>query len=326
MNEKQYRKKLMGQMKQAREAYVDSSMKQLRMTENVKATAKQMAAIEAVGEAPTRRSIESGLRAMSEATLFDEAQTTEARVAALSSADLPIGTNKAFTERLIRLIGDSSQAEALRVAAFNAFRGATFSLRKTASWRPTFLEVFRRVAETEANEVAGLILRLLAQDQDEWALARLAAGLRKPAEAIVPAVQAVQHLAPIDHGDHFDVLRKVAAKNRSRKVREEAIRALATDPASLDLLVGLVQNREEAVSIRQAALLSLRILSPEEHRRLANAILEDTNENAELRALCITSLDESSTPGYLDRVRKAKEEAPESAAIQKAAQMYLPEE
>jgi hypothetical protein len=241
---------------------------------------------------------------------------------------LPIGESKPITLRVLRLIGDPKQPEELRLAALQTFRSVTFSMRATADWRPTYLDTLRRVAQNENNAVSERALHVLAQEQDAWALETMQKGLREPKEARVSPLHAIQYLAPEDHGDHFDVLRRLASKNRSQKVRVEAIRGLASDPDSRDLLLELVRDPKEGASVRQAALLSLRILDPEAYRAQASRIIEDTGENDTLRAASITTLRLDTDPNesaLTPMIKKIQEESP-SKILQKAAQLYLPRE
>lgn len=323
MKEKQYRKKLKSEVKQAQADYIANGLRELQGDRPVRAAM----AMDKASETPTRRSVEAALKAMHESKAFDTSLEADVRIKAFASGSLAIGSNKALTERTIRLIGNAKEVEAIRIAALDAFLRATFSLRQMADWRPLYIETFRRIAETETNEVASRALRVLAQENDDWALAKIQEGLRKPSEAVVAPLQAVQQLAKDDHGDHFDLLRDLAQKNRSRKVREEAIRGLSADPSSTQLLSGLAENGAEPTSVRQAALVSLRHLNPEEHFRVAAAIVENPKEDDELRATCLTTLrlNPNADKSYDSTVQKIKDEA-ESKVMRKAAQMYLPEE
>jgi hypothetical protein len=334
MREKQYRKKWLTKVKEAKVAAVESAQSELRNadTRGVKANATQAKAIDkartTLNQTKSPKTVAGALHAVRMATLFDRDQPIDARKATLQIGMLPIGESKSVTLRVLKLIGDPKQPEELRLAALQNFRAATFAMRSTAEWRPTYLETLREIVRKERNAVADRALHTLAQEKDGWALEVLQSGLREPKEAKVSQLRAIQYLSAEDHGNHFDVLRGLARKNRSQKVRQEAIRGLASDPQSRDLLLEILQNRRESPAIRQAALLSLRIIDPDAYQQQAASIIEDEGESESLRAAYITTMrleGHSADSSYSQAVQKVQNES-SSKLLQKAAKLYLPPE
>jgi hypothetical protein len=334
MREKQYRKKWLGKVKQAKAAAVESAQAELRQADarGFKANVAQTMAIEkarpTLNEIKSPKSVAGALHAVRMATLFDSDQDLDARKATLQIGMLPIGKSKRVTLRVLQLIGNRKEPEELRLAALQAFRAATFAVRANADWRPTYLETLREVVRNEDNALAERALHVLAQEKDAWALQVLQNGLRTPKEAKVSQLRAIQYLSAEDHGEHFDVLRQIARKNRSQKARQEAIRGLASDPGSKDLLLEILQNRKEIPAIRQAALLSLRIIDPDAYQQQASSIIEDDGENESLRAAYITTMrleGHDAGSSYTQSVEKVQKES-SSKLLQKAAKLYLPSE
>lgn len=348
MREKQYRKKWLAEAEEAAAAAREAAQEELRKagtgggavrmnTRQSLAMKKGFGFAEAAGAGssadssppdPPAQAVQTALHSLREATLFDPDQPVSARIDSLQMGKLPIARSRPLTLRILRLVGDPKQPEDLRLAALQTFRRATFATRATADWRPTYLDTLRRVAQTENNAVSMRAREILAQEGDAWALETMQQGLRQSEEAEAPQLQAVQYLTAEDHGDHFDALRNLARKNRSQRVREEAIRGLASDPGSRDLLLDLLSNPKERTSIRQAALLSLRILDPDAYREQASRIIENAEENDTLRAASITTLRLDRDPGdstLTPTIKKIEEES-SSQVLRKAAHLYLPRE
>jgi hypothetical protein len=329
MREKRYRKTLIAKADAARARAEEALQEEIRRAAaaTVAADPRRERALERVRSAPAGASsrVRAGVRSLREATLFDPAQPVQARIDTLDVGKLPIGVSRPLTLRVLRLIGDPNEPEALRVAALNAFRAATFATRATADWRPVYLETLRRVAQNETNRVAERALHFLAQEQDPWAIQTLQNSVRQPERGRMAPLPAVQHLAPEDHGDHFDALRKLASSRRGQELRVEAIRGLAADPGARDLLIELLDNPKEPAGVRQAALLSLRVLDHEAYMERATRIVEDPGESSALRAAAITALRLDTDPAdsaLTPAIRRIGEEA-SSRVLRQAAQLYL---
>lgn len=328
MREKQFRKKNLALAKETQATARQSAEEKLRgsASKSVKLTVRQAGLVEKGRNASNSREVKVGLDALNQATLFDDAQPAGERIEALQETYLSMSTNKEFKERLIRLIGNAKQPLELRTEALDCFIAATFGSRSSASWRPQFLETLRSVAQSSEDPLAEKALEVLAQERDPWALETLQAGLRTPAAAKVSQIQAIQHLNSVDHNDHYDVLRKLATKNRSHKVRVEAIRGLAADPNAKDLLLQILKGSKEPPAVRQAALLSLRIADRDAYGSEASRILNDASEPDLLRATSMATQrydPDGVGEDYSSKVQQISEGS-DSDTLRKAAQYYLP--
>ena len=65
---------------------------------------------------------------------------------------------------------------------------------------------------------------------------------------------------------------------------------LAADPASQDLLAGILNDKKQSQPTRRASALALQALSPEAFQEHARRIVLDEDENSDLRATSISAL------------------------------------
>ena len=86
-------------------------------------------------------------------------------------------------------------------------------------------------------------------------------GLQNPEEALVSEAKAIQFLGYDDHAELVPLARQVYQRSTGA-AREEALRALATDPQSEKLLTRLLKDKSERSSIRRISASGLQSLNP----------------------------------------------------------------
>ena len=272
-----------------------------------------------------RRELTKAARAAREEEAFAKDRPAPERVSAIRRLSSALIGSKRLTMRLIRLLADATDELSVRVAALSVLKSASFFSRTYSSWRPTFLNALRGVAGAGSSDLVTLAYETLAQEKDGWALERLESGLRDLKIAQVPAFEAVRFLAYDDHGSHYDVLREIAGQGRNQRVRVAAIRVLAADPEARSLLLKVLQGPSEPSKVRQAALLSLRVLSPNEYAVEARRILHDDAEQTDVRAAAITALrvDAAETGAEAEQKIDELSRSAESDAVRSAANLYF---
>ena len=91
-------------------------------------------------------------------------------------------------------------------------------------------------------------------------------GIRKPKQALVPVDHALRLLSSDIHADVLDVARSLANDQQSRKNKPvflQALRILASDPASVGRLEEVLANDSHSIDARRLAATALNHLSPE---------------------------------------------------------------
>jgi hypothetical protein len=291
MREKRYRNQLRSQIQAARATSQAAIREEIAVGSPAAAPEGLMAATAVDLEtSPASNVLLKRAERLREDVAFDRSRPVDERLDSLKRLAINLCNNKRATLRLIRLVGTRDEDPALRLAAHDAIKAAAFSSRTVDSWRPVFLSELRKVVEKESGHLVSVALHTLAQYKDGWALNKLEEGLRNPKVAKVKPLRAVQYLAYDDHASHFDVLRDLASRNRSREVRIAAINGLAADPKAEEVLKGVLQSNTEDATVRRAALLSLRQASPSAYSTEVARVVNDEGEDESLRAAGITAL------------------------------------
>ncbi len=218
-------------------------------------------------------------------TIRDREEDAELRAAALN----PIVVGQDL-DLAIDLLRDSTEPPVVRLAALqglqaNSFRRAAFSPK-----RPEYLAVLRTIIDEPDASLRQVALEVLAQHKDEYAQRRLLEGLEDSSQALVPPEKAVQLLGYDIHAEHYPILRDMVNNPPSPEAKREAVRLLATDPSSKELLVDVLKDKDERREVRDASASALLALAPAEFEEQAKQIVLDDEEYDDLRATAVTAL------------------------------------
>jgi hypothetical protein len=115
-------------------------------------------------------------------------------------------------------------------------------------------------------------------------------GLEDASQALVPPERAVQLLGYDVHAEHYPILRDMVQNPPSPEAKREAVRLLASDPTSKELLINVLTDKDEDREVRTASASALLALAPAEFEEQAKQIVLDDEEDDELRATSITAL------------------------------------
>jgi hypothetical protein len=187
----------------------------------------------------------------------------------------------------------------------------------------------RTVSDDSDASLREQALEILAQRKDEYGQRRLLEGLKDPSQALVPPGKAVQLLGYDIHAEHYPILRNMVQNPPSPEAKEEAIRLLAGDPESKELLKSRLKDKEEYRRVRNASAAALQSLAPEEFEEQAKQIVYDPEEYDELRATAINALtlfaDRETLNQDADltgRVEQLRDQA-SSAEVERTADRFL---
>jgi hypothetical protein len=186
---------------------------------------------------------------------------------------------------------DSSQPTETRLAALQNIQTAVFSVSGFNRFRASFKDALRAVAEDKDQEMRTTALEVLAMNKDEFVRQLLLKGFDNPAEALVPVAKAIQLLAHDDHGVAIPIARKILSGDYDVNAKVEALRALASDPGSKDLVAGILSNRALPQQLRSVSAAVLRTVDPQRFEQLAQHIAVDPHEDDDVRANTLGALD-----------------------------------
>jgi hypothetical protein len=276
------------------------------------------------------------------ATLRDEGEVAEAvevirngeeepalRVSALYAIGIEVGKRHDLIDMAIDLFrNDAEPTEvrqaSLRVLQQSSFRAATFNPKL-----PEYMDALRTVAEDPDASLREQSLEILAQRKDEYAQRRLLEGLEDSSRALVPPGKAIQLLGYDLHAEHYPILKDTVQNPPSPEAKEEAVRLLAGDPSSRELLETLLKDKDETRGVRNASAAALQSVAPAEFEEQAKEILYDTEEYDDIRATAINALTLFADQESLDqdaeltgRVEQLREQAP-SEEVEHSASRFL---
>jgi hypothetical protein len=230
------------------------------------------------------------------AEIENEKQAASSRLVAMSGSRNPAaGAAVDDPDALFKEIAtfrDSSQPAESRLAALQNLQTAIFSGSGFDRFRPSFKDALRAVAaEDKDQELQSSALELLALNKDDVAQQLLLKGLENRDEAIVPVAKAVQLLAHDDHGVAITIARKILSGDDDLDAKEEALRVLASDPGSKDLVAGILSDRAQPQRLRSVGAAALRTVDPQRFEQVAQRIIVDPQEDDEVRARCLGALE-----------------------------------
>lgn len=203
----------------------------------------------------------------------------------------------------LAILGDTGAPEETRMAALTRLSGASFDIVRFAPHRVEYLEALRDlVRETLDSALGKEALATLAPMGDAVAQQVLKDALDKPDAAKIGLADALRLLAADDHANVAAIARRLFAETEDADIREEALRALAADPASQDLMREIFVDGSRPLSLRIIAATALRQMDPAAFSDLATPVISDTNEDAALRAAVMSTL--ATIGGALDSGRR----------------------
>lgn len=184
----------------------------------------------------------------------------------------------------IALLADPTAPTEDRLDALQSLQAGAFLGTHFEPYQPGFVDSLRRAA-TDANEqIRREALDTLANMKDEFARQKLIQGLTDAAEALVPPAVALGLLARDDHGSVSGIARNILESDAGRHVKAQAVRLLGADPNAHDLLVRLMQDKDEFREVRRASAAALQNLNPAAFAAKAQEILADETDFEDIRS------------------------------------------
>ncbi|MEZ0213180.1 MAG: hypothetical protein ACAH27_09570 [Xanthobacteraceae bacterium] len=232
-------------------------------------------------------------------------------------------------ERHIAQVRDDTQPEEARRKSLRAVRAATFLGASFDRHRPNYRQALRDVATREGDPLRVSALQVLAMEKDDVARDLLTKGLDDPGQAIVPPAKAIQLLGYDDHGVAVPYARRLLEAGLGDEVKVEALRVLASDPGSDELLAKFLSDTSEAAEVRSISAVALKQVNPLRFTEEARKIVVSDEEPESVRASCLGGLAQLRGSGilptdrtFVDEVIKLQSFGP-SEELRASASRYL---
>lgn len=212
------------------------------------------------------------------------------RNAALQVVALHVDDRPELFDTLLELLRDTGRPLDERLAVLSTLQQIAIRIVGLPEKRPLYLDALRSLVDDPSAELRRQAIAILAREKDEYVQRRLLDGLEKRSKPLVPAAKAIQLLGYDVHAEHFPLLRRIVEDPPNRAAKIEALRVLAADPSSGDLLLAVMQDTDENPEVRRIAAVALGSAAPDDVQRPARRIALDDGEDDQLRALALTML------------------------------------
>lgn len=252
--------------------------------DNSKSSNARLAALKRIG------SISDDTNAGKAMELIDDHKTNEKiRALLLQKVAQYFGDEESFLEKLTLMLNDQSLSSSVREAAFKGLQTNSFSSLTFQSRRPVYLAALRTLVDDKNDRLRESAIEYLAMNRDEYVQRRLVEGLENPRKKITKSELAIQYLAYDLHADHYPILRKLAKKPPNKKTRMEALRNLSADAASIPLLSKILEDKEEDAEVRHLCGVALQRLDSEKFSKIASKIIKANGEHEELKIALVNT-------------------------------------
>jgi len=230
--------------------------------------------------------------------LKDANQGAQIRASAAMGLVHEAARNEELLDYLIETLSNPEAPVELRGAALSVLQATTFTSPIFGAKRADYMNALRNVAteKTSASSDKALAslksraIEYLALEQDEYIQQRLLEGLEDPKKKIVKPEVAIQLLAYDLHADYYPTLRKIVENPPNKRSKKEALRNLAADPDSADLLLKCLNDKNEDKETRHVCAVGLQSLNPEALQRSVKQLITDPKEDKELRVALLNTM------------------------------------
>lgn len=215
-------------------------------------------------------------------------------VVARAEAVSAIGASKQATasdiKKLVVHVGNATEDARVRTAALLQLNLLEFTGPRLDAQRVSFVKALESAAGSGDKELATAALAQLAARKEDSGRTALLGHLANPAGAPMPLDQTIRLLSNYDHDAVFAPVRDILAKTRETDVKAAALRLLAADKASEKLITTLLNDTTQPIAIRSLAATGLHNLNPDSFAKIGRAIVDDSEENDDVRATCLSLL------------------------------------
>jgi hypothetical protein len=262
------------------------------------------------------------------ALVYDKSKSIELRVLALGKTGTAVLQDQGIFERLLSILQDVTEASAFRLAVLDFFKTSNFLEAKFNKYLPMYLNVLRKLTGDPLPEIRDEVMEILAKKKDEYVQRKILEGLNNPEKALVPSERAVQLLGYDLHADQYPLLRKIIQESKSAITRIEAVRILALDPNSEELLYKLLLDKNELKGIRSFSALAVHKFAPGKFKKFALEAILDSKEYEDLKSLILISIHQdaqipnNSLGDIFNRAVKEFRTKPVSEELRKAAEVF----
>jgi hypothetical protein len=222
------------------------------------------------------------------------------RAAALHALAPTSRNDDEFIQALLSLVGDASEPPDLRAGVLRIIGQLRFSSVRLNERRADLIETLRPLIDEPDLTLRQDVLEMLAQEKDEYVQRRLLESLTSGAPLAGTLEKTVQLLGYDIHAEYFPILRQIAKTASTPEARREAVRLLASDVGSVDMLRDILRDKNEDQQVRRASANGYLSLDPQGFEKQAREIVFDQGDNDDVRAASLSALTHFAHPSVRD--------------------------
>jgi HEAT repeat protein len=201
--------------------------------------------------------------------------------------------------RLLEIAGDRTADLGERRAALQAVRELAFTSRFFGPINVELITTLRNLLDEPDQQLRETAASMLAQRKDEFVQRRLLDGLERRDTPLVDDPKAIALLGYDIHAAFFPTMRRLAKESPDQATRLEAIKLLAADPSSADLLMDVFDDKGEDDEVRRASASALMSVARDRFEPRAKEAVLDESDSEPVRAASLTALTHFADPAGL---------------------------
>jgi hypothetical protein len=224
------------------------------------------------------------------------------RAAAITGLLHYAGENAGLLTEFSELLQAEDTPPAIRNACLYVLQVSRISSPLFAAVKPSYTNALRSLVDSKQEGLQAAAMEYLALGKDEYVQTRLVESLTNPDKKIAEPEVAIQLLSYDLHADHFPILREIVENPPNEASKKEALRSLAADAGSADLLFKTLNNATEDAETRHVCAVALQNMNPAS-KELAGSykkILTDSAEDKGLKTALLNTLTFSAQGNILD--------------------------
>jgi hypothetical protein len=222
----------------------------------------------------------------------DKSKKWDYRALALVKTGTALLEDEEIFDKVLLLLQDQKEDSRFRLEVLDFLKQSNFIEATFNKYMPKYLNVLRELVDDPDAAIRDDVMAVLAKKNDEYVQRRLEEGLKNPQKALVPPERAIQLLGYDIHANQYPLLREIVKNPPNQLAKIEAVRILAVDPDSKDLLLSLLKDKSELKQVRSYSALGVQEFDPEQYIGFAKSAIKDRKEYDDLKSLILVSLNQ----------------------------------
>lgn len=222
--------------------------------------------------------------------VYDVGASAALRSAAIRATSGETRHDEEYIQSLFSILEDSDEPVVMRAAVLDVLEQSRFHSPLFRTMRAEYHATLRTLIDDKDKSLRHRAIEILAYENDEYVQSRLVESIEARSNRLIGITQAIQLLSSDLHAENSDLLTRIVIDPPSRSAKVAAIRAIAADSSSKELLAEHLRDKDEDREVRHAVATALCAVAPDDFEDLAKEIVFDEDDYEDLQALTLTAL------------------------------------